>query len=299
MKNNYIKSPMNYVGGKHKLLPQILPLFPSNIDVFVDLFCGGFNVGININANKIIGNDNNYRVIQLLKMFQEYDGEEIIKRVNNIIDKYGLSKSSVYGYEKYGVNWAKENSSGLAKYNKDKFLKLREDFNNNQDDVFMMYTTIIFSYNCMMQFKNGVFTNGVNKVDFNKNIQKNIMRFCKELNSKDISFICKDYKSIPINKNNFVYIDPPYLLGLANYNKTNNWDLNSENNLLCYCDILNDNNIKFALSNVLEHKGKKNDLLIEWSKKYNTHYLNFHYNGCNFNNKKSNKKTVEVLITNY
>lgn len=39
MKNNYIKSPLNYVGGKHKLSPQIEPLF-LQADKFVDLFCG-------------------------------------------------------------------------------------------------------------------------------------------------------------------------------------------------------------------------------------------------------------------
>ena len=33
-----IQSPLNYTGGKFKLLPQILPLFPKNIDIFVDLF---------------------------------------------------------------------------------------------------------------------------------------------------------------------------------------------------------------------------------------------------------------------
>ena len=30
-----IQSPLNYTGGKFKLLPQILPLFPENIDIFV------------------------------------------------------------------------------------------------------------------------------------------------------------------------------------------------------------------------------------------------------------------------
>ena len=40
MKNNYVKSPLNYTGGKHKLLPQILPLFPEEINTFVDLFTG-------------------------------------------------------------------------------------------------------------------------------------------------------------------------------------------------------------------------------------------------------------------
>ena len=54
MKNSYIKSPLNYTGGKHKLLPQILPLFPTEINTFVDLFTGGGNIAVNVNANKII-----------------------------------------------------------------------------------------------------------------------------------------------------------------------------------------------------------------------------------------------------
>lgn len=37
----FIKSPLNYTGGKYKLLPQLLELFPTNIDTFVDLFAGG------------------------------------------------------------------------------------------------------------------------------------------------------------------------------------------------------------------------------------------------------------------
>ena len=57
LKNTYIKSPLNYVGGKYRLLSQIIPLFPDKIDTFVDLFGGGFNVGINVNANRIIYND--------------------------------------------------------------------------------------------------------------------------------------------------------------------------------------------------------------------------------------------------
>ncbi len=36
-----IQSPLNYTGSKFRLLPQILPLFPKNISVMVDLFCGG------------------------------------------------------------------------------------------------------------------------------------------------------------------------------------------------------------------------------------------------------------------
>ena len=57
MKIEMIKSPLNYTGGKYKLLPQILPYFPSNINTFVDMFCGGLNVSANVKCKKIIAND--------------------------------------------------------------------------------------------------------------------------------------------------------------------------------------------------------------------------------------------------
>jgi len=31
-----IKSPLNYIGGKAKILDQILPLFPKEIDNFIE-----------------------------------------------------------------------------------------------------------------------------------------------------------------------------------------------------------------------------------------------------------------------
>ena len=55
--NRYIKSPLNYTGGKYRLLGQILPAFPREYSRFVDLFAGGFNVGINVDAPVIYAND--------------------------------------------------------------------------------------------------------------------------------------------------------------------------------------------------------------------------------------------------
>ena len=48
-----------------------------------------------------------------------------------------------------------------------------------------------------------------------------------------------------------------------------------------------------------EHKGKSNDILKEWMKKYNVHYLNYNYNNCSYQGKNTDKPTIEVLITNY
>lgn len=47
-----IKSPLNFTGGKYKLLPQLIPIFPDKIETFVDIFCGGCNVALNISAKK-------------------------------------------------------------------------------------------------------------------------------------------------------------------------------------------------------------------------------------------------------
>lgn len=49
-----ISSPLNYTGGKFKLLPQILPLFPQVSGTFIDLFCGGCNVGINVDCDNVL-----------------------------------------------------------------------------------------------------------------------------------------------------------------------------------------------------------------------------------------------------
>ena len=65
MTSQYVSSPMNYIGGKYKLLPQLLPLFPKNVDTFVDLFCGGANVGVNALANRIVFNDNLVYLVDL------------------------------------------------------------------------------------------------------------------------------------------------------------------------------------------------------------------------------------------
>lgn len=90
---NNVKSPINYTGGKYKLLNQIEPLFPENIDTFVDIFCGGFNVGANIKAKKIIANDNQKNLIRILKIMKNNCYINIIDNIEKIIERYKLSNT--------------------------------------------------------------------------------------------------------------------------------------------------------------------------------------------------------------
>lgn len=301
-----IQSPLNYTGGKFKLLPQILPLFPANIDIFVDLFCGGANVGVNVKSNKTILNDTNDNLTLLFSMFKNL-GDDFLPLIDEIIEKYQLSQSSKYGYDYYNC----DSNTGLAPYNKDKFLKLREDFNNSKDIGYyhyaMLYTLILYSFNNQIRFNsNGHFNLPVGKRDYNEKMKQKLQKFIDRLKGKDYKFSNLDFRDFDIstlNTNSFVYADPPYLITCATYNEQGGWNETDERDLLDFLNDLNRNNIKFALSNVLRSKGKENSILIDWtqrnSDKYKVINLNYSYNNSNYQTKNKNEITEEVLIINY
>lgn len=301
-----IQSPLNYTGGKFKLLPQILPLFPTNIDIFVDLFCGGANVGVNVKSNKTILNDTNDNLTLLFSMFKNL-GDDFLPLIDEIIEKYQLSQSSKYGYDYYNC----DSNTGLAPYNKDKFLKLREDFNNSKDIGYyhyaMLYTLILYSFNNQIRFNsNGHFNLPVGKRDYNEKMKQKLQKFIDRLKGKDYKFSNLDFRDFDIstlNSNSFVYADPPYLITCATYNEQGGWNEADEHDLLNFLNDLHKNNIKFALSNVLRSKGKENSILIDWtqrnSDKYKVINLNYSYNNSNYQTKNKNEITEEVLIINY
>lgn len=292
----FIKSPLNYTGGKYKLLNQILPLFPNKINTFVDLFAGGCNVSVNIKAKSIISNDINQQIIDLYKHFKNNSINEIENSIANIINKYNLSNSSQNGYEFYNTN----SKDGLANYNREGYLKLREDYNENPTPI-MFYVLVVFAFNNQIRFnKKGAFNLPVNKRDFTSNMQNHLKSFVKSIDELNIDFISKDFRDVEIPDESFVYIDPPYLATTASYNENGGWNRTLELELLKYLDELNNKGIKFALSNVLESKGNKNQLLIDWSEQYKINYLNYSYSNCNYQTKDRDKgSTIEVLITNY
>lgn len=280
-KDKLIKSPLNYVGGKFKLLPQILPLFPNNINTFVDLFCGGGNVGVNVKANKIICNDIQKEVIDFLDACINLNSKEMHKSLLEIVNTYNLSKTNAEGY-----------------------LQLREDYNNGDKSWLTFYSLVCHSFNNQIRFNSKGEYNmpfGKDRSSFNPTLQQKFIDFVDALKNKNIKFICKDFRSLPfekLNNDDFVYADPPYLITCASYNEQDGWNEICERDLLQLLDVLNNNKVKFALSNVFESKGKSNDILKEWSQKYNIHYLDCTYGNCNYQ-RKDKSESVEVLITNY
>lgn len=305
-----IQSPLNYTGGKFKLLPQILPLFPKNINTFVDLFCGGCNVGINIDCESVIYNDLDKNLLYLYNTFKNLDKQSVFEWIYEIINTYGLSLVSDKGYDYYKC----DSSKGLGSYNKENFLKLRADFNEkkkkgNYDYYYyvMLYVIIVYAFNNQIRFNsNGEFNLPVGKRDFNKKMQQKLSDFIDKIKEQNCKFTCLDFRQFDIDtlgNNDFVYVDPPYLITCATYNEQGGWSETDEKDLLRFLDSLNEKELRFALSNVLRSKGKENTILIEWldknKDKYRAVNLNYSYSNSNYQTKDKTSNSEEVLIINY
>ncbi len=279
----YIKSPMNYIGGKYKLLPQILPHFPNYIGTFVDLFSGGCNVAINVNANRIICNDINKKIIELFEEFKNTELSEILYQIKMRISEYNLSKENEEGFKKF------------------------RDFYNSTQNPIDLYTLTCYSFNYQFRFNNDLEYNnpfGRNRSQFSDNMEHNLIAFVSKLKKLNIEFSSKDFTQISLDNltpEDLIYCDPPYLITTGTYNDGNrgfkDWKAEQEYALYNYLDNVDKKEIKFALSNVIEHKGKINEILLEWAKKYKIIDLNYNYSNSSYNTTKGESR--EVLIINY
>lgn len=282
-RGGYIKSPLNYIGGKYKLLPQIIPIFPNHVDTFVDLFSGGGNVGINADAQHVVFNDINTKINGLFRYFQGKDPDCLIAEIRARIAKYQLSKTNQAG-----------------------FLQYRKDYNADPHPI-DLYTLVAYSFNYQFRFNNELQYNnpfGRNRSHFSERMAENLRRFVNRLNTIDATFTDQYFNQIDLTglgPDSFVYADPPYLITTGSYNDGNrgfvNWTQEQDKQLFTFLDGLDQRQINFALSNVTEHKGRTNDALIAWSQKYHTHYLSYDYSNSSHNTK--HQGSCEVLITNY
>lgn len=285
-KKKYIKSPLNYVGGKYRLLNQLLPHFPQDIDTFVDLFSGGANVGINVRARKHIFNDMNYIINDMFRAMISMDPDELIKRIKQTINQNGLSKTNEEAYKKF-----------------------RDSYNENPDPI-NLYILSSFSYNYQFRFNNNLKYNnpfGRNRSHFSLSMENNLRQFIERVQSMDAVFIdgyFEDFNYSQLSQKDFVYLDPPYILTTGSYNDGNrgfrDWGITQETALYDVMKKLKERNIRFALSNVIEHKGKSHELLREFvdSEGLYINDLDFHYNNSSYN-KKNRNGSREVLVTNY
>ncbi len=297
---SFRRSPFFYVGDKFKLVPQLKGHFPTDIDRFIEPFCGGGSVFLNAEAESYLVNDIDSYMIALHKLLFDYsnDVDGFWSKLTDIINDYGLSASFLGRTvpDEYKINFVK---TYYAKYNKEAYMKLRADFNSDKSDLLKLYVLLIYGFNRMLRFNgNGDFNLPVGNVDFNQNVVNALNAYFEYVSEKDIELFNLDFEEflskIEPTTDDFIYLDPPYLISFSEYNKL--WNPETEHRLLNVLDELNSRHIRFAVSNIIRHKNMYNKIFDTWAKKYNvvditSNYISFHDN--------TQKGSYEVLVTNY
>lgn len=269
------KSPLNYSGSKDSMLDLIQKELPKNISTFVDVMGGAFNVGANITAlDKVVYNEINKEVYNIIKWLINENKEEIIKFVVDTIKYYGLKKADKNAYN-----------------------ELRNRYNEQKDfrDLFVLH---MYSFQNMIRFNSSQqFNTPIGVAGYSKDLENRIKNF--KAKTDNCIFMNKDYTSINYDgfpENTVFYFDPPYIITSAAYNDGKRggkgWTEKEELELLNILHDIDSKGYKFILSNVIEHHGKKHELLINWVNKYNYKIIDAGISGWRY-------AKHEVLIKNF
>ena len=296
-----IRSPFFYVGDKYKLMPQLKQLMPKKIEQYIEPFVGGGSSFLNAKGTSYMLNDVDSYVVELHKQIGGYAGreEELFEKLYDMIDFYGLSCSyrGICVPDEMKKKYVK---TYYSKYNKEAYTRMRKDFNAQKKDFLMLYLLLIYGFNHMIRFNGkGEFNLPVGNVDFNSNVYQALHNYLEFVGQHKIEFFNMDYISflekVKFGRNSYVFLDPPYLISMSEYNKL--WNDKKEDELCEYLDSLNDRGIKFGITNLITHKGKVNHRFLEWSKKYYGYDVKSNYISFNDNTIKTDSQ--EVFITNY
>jgi len=255
------ESPLNYIGSKSKIVSNIEKYYPTEIEKFFDIFGGGFNVGINANAKQVVYNDINHFVKDLVKSFYLHDTYQYILYIKRLIKKFNLEPN-----------------------NSENYLKIRNYYNSlpiSKRDPRLLFTVILYGFNQQIRFNSDHnFNNPVGMRWFNDKVLEKMISFSRVIKEKNINFKSVNYTELIncIDKDTFVYMDPPYRLTTGSYNDGKRgfqgWCIKTETQLLNFAEQLNKKQINFLISYVLEHKGTINEEVQKWIKKNNFKLIN-------------------------
>lgn len=244
-------SPLNYIGGKWDVLPLLKNNFPKKINTFYDLFGGGGTVAINAKSDKVVYNDVNWIVRDLLEKITHDQFFNTYNYIEKTIKKYGLEKKNKEAYNLF----------------RDKYNSLEKGSRNPLD----LYLLICYGFEHQIRFNNKLeFNNPCGNSGYNQEMLEKLVSYSIKTKSMNIVFKSMDYKKFEkdIEKGDFVYCDPPYLNSCGAYNDGkrgfNGWDETQEKELLGFLTRLHKKGVKFMLSNMMTRNSLENKHLKKW-----------------------------------
>ncbi len=274
---------VKWVGGKGKLIPELIKLTPSKINNYYEAFVGGGALFYELSNQGLIKdsyiNDINQKLITCYQTIKQ-NSDSLIGILKKIEKEYKI----------------------LATDNQKKyFYKIRHDYNQNSLDNLTTSAYLIFlNKTCF----NGMYrenSKGEYNIPFGDQPNPTI---CDENNIKAVSEVLKPTiitsysfkKSIKTSKKgDFIYFDPPYypLTSTANFTSysKNNFSAKEQIKLFNVFKTLTLKGCYVMLSN------SNTDFIKNMYQKFNIHEV---YSARSINSKGEKRgKVKELVITNY
>lgn len=252
------KPVLKWVGGKAKLLKDILPLVPREIVNYHEPFLGGgsvlFGILNLISENKLVltGNvyayDLNDKLINVYNQIK-YNHEELYKFILFYESEYNSIKSNEINRKPNNLTEAKTSRESY-------YYWIRSIYNKTIPNTLEHAALFLFLNKTCFR---GMYREGPNGFNVPFGNYKSDLCIISEKDLKSVSTLIKDVKFINVNfeesltfikPGDFVYLDPPY----APENKTSFVGYTSDGFNLKNCETLFEsvkklNDIRFLMSN--------------------------------------------------
>ena len=235
MAKNLLLSPMlKWVGGKRQLLPDIVPMINKKAPLYVEPFIGGGAVLFNMQPKKAIINDYNQELINVYITVR--DNLEVLLDELRIHEE---NNSSDYYYEIRALDRAEEFAQMSNVEKAARIIYLNKTCYNG-----------LYRVNMAGQF-NSPYGKYKNPNIVNEAVLRAISNY---FNTNEITILNGDYKEVlkDLEKEAFVYLDPPYMpissSSFTGYTE-GGFGYNSQVELKKECDKLNEKGIRFVQSN--------------------------------------------------
>jgi len=259
--NEIVKPILKWVGGKTQIIDNIIKEFPLEINNYHEIFLGGGSVLLallsyvkmgNIKINgKIYAYDINEPLIYMYKNIQS-NHNELYNEIQLLIEDFNSCGNGE-------LNRKPKNIEEAKMLNENYYYWIRSEYNKSDFDRNSIKGSAMFIFLNKTCFR-GVFRIGPNgfNVPYGNYKKPEIINkeHLEKVSSliKDVVFQCSDFRDSlkNIEKNDFVYLDPPYAPETNNsfvgYTK-DGFNIQSHNDLFQIIHKLTEKNIKIILSN--------------------------------------------------
>ena len=230
---------LQWMGGKKRLFNEIYKRFPKEFNRYYEPFIGGGFIAFKLGLENTVINDLNKELFNLYSEIKD-NPYSISNKLNEIVINMPDNLKSKKEYYKHIIHkrnrfWNKENWEQHTQW-----LAAATIFLN------AMSFNALYRVNSKNEY-NSPF--GKNRTKSSLNFDKKIMDLHKLMNQKNFQIFNLDYSDVlkMVEKNDFVYLDPPY--DEADNMYLNSWKFKEQVRLKTVLDELTLRGVKWMVSN--------------------------------------------------